>query len=153
MREPEALSEFKRGLTILRNQYPEKAIAHLSRAVELDKTNPFYLSYLGLAMGLAQQGWDAAEQACSRALQMKRTQPELYLNLAEVYRMAGKKAEAIGALEKGLKFTKQDPHLAKAFRRFGARRSPVVPFLDRGHFLNRHLGKVRHRLFSSVGKG
>jgi hypothetical protein len=28
----------------------------------------------------------------------------------------------------------------------GKRCSPVLPFLERGHFLNRSLGKLRHRM-------
>ncbi len=149
-KEPEALEEFKQGLTLLRNQYPEKALAHLRRAVELDPANPFYLSYLGLALARTEEGWTKGEETCLRALRMKRTQPELYLNLAEVYRLANKKEDAVETLQKGLTFTKQDPHLAKMLKRFGLRRAPVLPFLDRGHFLNRHLGKFRHRLFASA---
>jgi hypothetical protein len=34
----------------------------------------------------------------------------------------------------------------------GKRSSPVLPFLERGHFLNRGLGKLRHRLLTASKK-
>jgi tetratricopeptide (TPR) repeat protein len=99
-----------------------------------------------------QPDFDLAEKLCSRALQMKRTQPEFYLNLAEVYGLAGNKEDAIETLDRGLKFTKQNEHLADALRRFGSRRLPVFGFLARTHFLNRKFGKIRQYLLVSLGK-
>ena len=168
----EATEEFKQGLSLLRNDYPGKALLHLNKAVELEKNNPFYLSYLGVALARAGKNWslaeklcsqplqmkrpqpdfDLAEKLCSRALQMKRTQPDFYLNLSEVYGLAGNKEEAIETLSRGLKFTKQNAHLAHALRRFGRRRRPVLRFLDRTHYLNRQFGKMRNRLLTSFGK-
>ena len=168
----EALEEFKQGLSLLRNDYPGKALLHLNKAVALEKNNPFYLSYLGVALARAGKNWSLAEKLCSQtlqmkrpppefylaeklcsqALQMKRTQPELYLNLAEVYALAGNKEDAIETLSRGLKFTKQNEPLADALRRFGSRQPPVISFLDRAHFLNRHLGKIRRQLLVSLGK-
>jgi Flp pilus assembly protein TadD len=144
----------------------------LTKAVELEKNNPFYLSHLGVALARAGKNWslaenlrsqtlqtkrtppefDLAEKLCSQALQMKRTEPEFYLNLAEVHGLAGNKEEAIETLSRGLKFTKQNKHLAAALRQFGSRRPPVLRFLDRTHFLNRSFGKMRNRLLISLGK-
>ena len=168
----EALEEFKQGLSLLRNDYPGKALVHLRKAVELEKNNPYYLSYLGVALARTGKNWslveklssqalqmkrtppefDLAEKLCSQALQMKRTQPEFYLNLAEVYGLAGNKEDAIETLSRGLKFTKQNEHLADALRRFGSRRPPVLGFLAREHFLNRQFGKIRQYLLVSFGK-
>jgi Flp pilus assembly protein TadD len=168
----EAIEEFEKGLSLLRNDYPGRALVHLTKAVELEKNNPFYLSHLGVALARAGKNWslaenlrsqtsqmrrtppefDLAEKLCSRALQMNRTQPELYLNLAEVYSLAGNKEDAIETLSRGLRFTKQNEHLADALRRFGSRRRPVLRFLGRRHFLNRHFGKMRNRLLISLGK-
>ena len=83
---------------------------------------------------------------------MKRTQPEFYLNLAEVQDLAGNKEDAIETLSQGLKFTKQNERLANALREFGSRRRPVLRFLDRTHFLNRHFGRMRYWLLTSIGK-
>jgi Flp pilus assembly protein TadD len=168
----DASQEYEQGLSLLRNDYPGKALVHLTKAVELEKNNPFYLSYLGVALARAGKNWslaeqlssqtsqtkhiqadfDLAEKLCSQALRMKRTQPELYLNLAEVYAVAGNKEDAIETLSRGLKFTKQNEHLADALQQFGSRRPPVLRFLDRTHFLNRSFGKMRNRLLISLGK-
>lgn len=152
MADTEALKEFKEGLGHLGNNYPSKALPHFSKAAELDKHNPFYLSYKGLAIAAAQQNWDEAEELCYTALRKKRNETQLYLNLSEVYRLAGRKADAVEALATGLQFTKKDVRLTRALRKLGVRRPPVVSFLERTHFLNRHLGKFRHRVLKSLGK-
>ncbi len=146
MSDREALEEFKAGLDLLRNNYARKALPHFSRAAELDKNNPFYLSYLGLALAAGERKWDEAEEICLSAMRMMRTQAELYLNLAEVYRLAGKREDAVEILTSGLQFTKRDERLAAALRKFGIRQTPVLRFLERTHFLNRGLGKLRHNV-------
>ena len=152
MSEPDPVEEFKKGLTFLRNNYAHKAVPHITTAVELDKANPFYLSYLGLAIAAAERNWDKAEEICYRAVQMKRTQAELYINLAEVYRLAGKKDDAVEVLTIGRQMTRKDPRILAALRKYGIRRPPVISFLDRQNFLNKKLGKVRYRILKSMGK-
>jgi hypothetical protein len=46
MLDTEAFREFKTGLTFLRDNYANKALPHMRRAVDLDKNNPYYMSYL-----------------------------------------------------------------------------------------------------------
>jgi len=150
MPEVDAVSEFKEGLALLRNNYARKAQHYFTRALEMDKTNPFYISYLGLAMAAGERKWDEGEELCLQAIKMRRTQPELYLNLAELYRLAGKRSEAVETLSQGMVMTKRDARIAEAFNRYGRRRSPVLSFLARDHFLNRELGKLRNR-FSKTG--
>ncbi len=152
MSESVAVKEFREGLTLLSNGYASKAMSHFARARELDRNNPFYLSYQGLALAASERQWEEAEELCFTALRMRRTQPELYLNLAEVYRLAGKKSDALETLSAGLRFTKGDPRLAQALRRLGARRPPVLPFLDRKNFFNRQLGRLRHKVLKAVGR-
>jgi Flp pilus assembly protein TadD len=152
MVEVDAVAEFKEGMALLRNNYARKALPHFTRALELDKANPFYISYLGVAMAAGERNWDAGEELCLQAVKMRRTQPELYLNLADVYRLAGKRQEAIETLTQGLQMTKRDPRIAEALNRYGSRRSPVLPFLDRNNVLNRRLGKLRYRVMRSLGR-
>jgi predicted Zn-dependent protease len=149
MSESEALKAFKEGLKALRRSYSRAALEHMKKAVKLDKENPFYLSYLGLALALTDQNWAEAEDLCYMAVRMKRNQPELYLNLAEVYLRAGRREDAIWILNNGLQFTKQDRRLATALTKLGVRGEPVLSFLDRKNFLNRQLGRLRRRLSAS----
>jgi dihydrofolate reductase len=149
---PDAVREFREGLSFLANNYASKAIPHFTKAHELNKQNPFYLSYLGVAIAASEQKWEDAEERCFTALRMKRNQPELYLNLSEVYRLAGKRQDAVQTLLEGLPLTRHDVRIVKALRKFGVRKSPVLPFLERTHPVNRKLGKIRYRVLKSLGK-
>jgi Flp pilus assembly protein TadD len=152
MSQEDAVREFKEGLTQLSNQYVSKALVHFSNAARADSKNPYYISYLGLALAAARQKWQEAEDLCYSAVRMKRTQPELYLNLAEVYRLQGKRQDAIETLLEGFPLTRHDPRIGKALRKFGVRRPPVFSFLDREHFLNKSFGRLRYKVLKSVGK-
>jgi len=148
MSHPEALREFKEGLDLFHNNCPRQGLAHLKRAAELDMDNPFYLSYLGLALATVEGKTLEAEDLCYDAVRKQRTQAELYLNLAEVYRLAGKKEDAIETLTTGLKLTRHDARLSEALEKLGRRRAPVLSFLDRKNFLNVQLGKLRYQVSS-----
>lgn len=147
-----AMKEFKEGLDALRNKFPRQALVHLKSAVDLEKTNPFFLSYLGLTMAMTDGNPAEAEDLCYDAVRKQRNQPELYLNLAEVYRLNGKKEDAIETLTNGLKLTKRDARLAAALRKMGMRQPPVLTFLDRKNFINVQLGKLRSKVLKASAK-
>jgi hypothetical protein len=46
----------------------------------------------------------------------------------------------------------EDARLKQARSKVENRRAPLLPFLGRTHFLNRELGKLRHRILMSLGK-
>ncbi|HWY44165.1 MAG TPA: tetratricopeptide repeat protein [Candidatus Sulfotelmatobacter sp.] len=152
MMDTEAFREFKQGLTLLRDNYAIKALPHMKRAVELEKNNPYYMSYLGVVLARSERKWGEAEKLCDGAVRMKRNQAQLYLNLAEVYATAGRRDEAVEALQAGLKFARRDIRLNIAMNKLTRRRSPVISFLTRRHPLNRGLGKLRHQTLSLIGK-
>src|SRR5260370_360714 len=111
MMDTEAFREFKTGLTLLRDNYAIKALPHMRRAVDLDKNNPYYMSYLGVVLARSEGKWGEAERLCDSAVRMKRNQAQLYLNLAEVYSTAGRRDDAVDALQTGLKFARRDIRL------------------------------------------
>src|SRR5258707_15452383 len=131
MMDTEAFREFKQGLTFLRDNYAEKALPHMQRAVELDKNNPYYMSYLGVALARSERKWGEAERLCDTAVRMKRNQAQLYLNLAEVFATAGRRDDAVDALQTGLKYARRDIRLTIAMNKLTPRRSPVLAFLGR----------------------
>ena len=145
MMDTEAFREFKAGLALLRSNYFVKALPHMRRATELDKNNPYYMSYLGVVLARSEQKWGEAERLCDSAVKMKRNQAQLYLNLAEVYAQSGRRDEAVEALAAGMKFARRDVRLTIAMNRLASRRQPVLSFLQRTHPLNRQLGILRHR--------
>ncbi len=152
MMDTEAFREFKTGLTLLRDNYAVKALPHMKRAVDLDKNNPYYMSYLGVALARTEQKWAEAERMCDAAVRMKRNQAQLYLNLAEVYISAGRKEDAREALFAGMKYARRDIRLNIAMAKLTPRRLPVFTFLERKHPLNRRFGALRHRTLVAFGK-
>lgn len=152
MMDTEAFREFKTGLTFLRDNYAIKALPHMRRAVDLDKNNPYYMSYLGVVLARSEQKWGEAERLCDTAVRMKRNQAQLYLNLAEVYATAGRREDAVEALQSGLKFARRDVRLSIAMNRLTERRRPVLSFLERQHPLNRQLGIIRHKTLQMFGQ-
>jgi hypothetical protein len=83
---------------------------------------------------------------------MKRNQAQLYLNLAEVYSTAGRREDAVEAIQAGLKFARRDVRLTIAMNKLTDRRRPVLTFLTRKHPLNRQLGILRHRALQAIGQ-
>jgi tetratricopeptide (TPR) repeat protein len=152
MGEEIALAEFKKGVALLRKGQSAEAYEHLRQAAELKEQNPYYLSFLGVSVGRAQRKWAAAMKLCETAISMKRNEPQLYLNLVDVYISAGRMEDAVETLDAALKYCSPDPRLQRARSSFGRRRPPVLGFLDRGHFLNQSLGKLRYRLTKPLGK-
>jgi Flp pilus assembly protein TadD len=152
MLDTEAFREFKQGLTLLRDNYAIRALPHMQRAMDLDRNNPYYMSYLGVVLARSEQKWGEAERLCDAAVRLKRNQAQLYLNLAEVYATAGRKEEAVDALQAGLKFARRDVRLSIALNRLIHRREPVISFLERKHPVNRKLGMLRHRALQMFGQ-
>lgn len=145
--ECDALKEFREGLRLLNQRYPARALIHFMRATAHEQDNPYFISYVGLTLGLAHRKWTEAEELCQTALKMRRNQPQLHLNLAQLYLRAGRKEEALEALVAGLQYTARDSRITRALQQLGVRRPPVFPFLGRGNPLNRCAGQLRHLTF------
>jgi tetratricopeptide (TPR) repeat protein len=145
-------AEFTEGIKLLKNEYPQKALERLQRAYECDKHNPYYISFLGLSIARAQRKWDKASELCEMAVQLRPTEMQFHLNLGEVYASAGLREKALDKLDRALERFGQDARLKQARSRIEKRRSPLLPILGREHFLNRELGKLRHRTLKHLGK-
>jgi tetratricopeptide (TPR) repeat protein len=144
--------EFRKGVELLKNDYPQKALVKLRRAYESDKHNAYYSSFLGLAIGRGQRKWDQAAELCEIAVQLKPEEIQFHLNLAEVYAAAGRREKALDKLDYALGLFGGDARLTQVRKRVEKRRTPVFPFLKREHTLNRELGKLRHRILKGRGK-
>ena len=142
----DSLAEFKEGVKLLKDDYPQKALVKLQSAFESDKHNPFYLSFLGVSIARAQQNWAQATELCEKAVELNPKEIQFHLNLAEVCALAGRREMALHKLDYALGIFDDDPRLKRARSKVEKRRSSVLPFLRRDHFLNRELGKLRHRV-------
>ncbi len=141
----EAFQEFRAGLAFLRGGDAQRALPHLRSALDQEPDNPYYISYVGVAVAAADQKWAEAESLCHSAMRMNRRQAQLYLNLAEVYVAADRKQDAADILARGLHYAPHDLRLRMALDRLSMRRAPVLKFLSRASAINRSLGKLRHR--------
>jgi tetratricopeptide (TPR) repeat protein len=144
--------EFRQGVELLKNDYPQKALVRLRRAFECEKHNPYYLSFLGLAIARAQRKWDQATELCEVAVQLRPKEIQFHLNLGEVYASSGRREKALDMLEAALELFGEDARLKKARSKVENRRNPLVPFFGRRHFLNRELGKLWHRAVKRLAK-
>jgi Flp pilus assembly protein TadD len=150
--ERDLVEEFKQGLKALKNGYSERALGHMRTAFESDKNNPFYLSFLGLSIARAEREWDQAAELCEIAVQLRRSECQFHMNLAEVYALAGRREKALDTLDAALELFSDDQRLKRARSKVEKRRSPVLPFLTRDNFLNRTFGKLRHGTMKRLGK-
>ena len=146
------MDEFRKGVEFLKNEYPQKALVSLRRAFESDKHNAYYSSFLGLAIARAQRKWDQASELCEIAVQLKPKEIQFHLNLGEVYALAGRREKSLDKLDHALEIFGADARLKQARSKVENRRTLLLPFFGRKHFLNRNLGKLRHRILGSVSK-
>ena len=146
------MTEFREGVELLKNEYPQKALAKLRRAYECDKHNPYFMSFLGLSIARAQRKWDLASELCETAVQLKPKEIQFYLNLGEVYAASGMRERALDKLDDAMQLFGEDARLKQARSKVQNRRNPILPFFGREHFLNRELGKLRHRALKYVVK-
>ena len=141
--------DFREGIKLLKNEYPQKALVRFKRAFESDKYNAYYISFLGLAIARAQRKWAQASDLCETA---NPKEIQFHLNLGEVYALAGRREKALDKLERALRLFGDDARLVEARGKVVKRCASVLPFFSRGHFLNRELGKLRHRILKSFDK-
>lgn len=149
---PGHMLEFREGLELLKNEYPAKAVEKLRQAFENDRRNPYYISFLGLSIARAEQNWEHALELCETAVRLNRKEIKFHLNLVEVYSLAGWREKALQKLDSALQLFGNDSRLKRVRAKVVERRSPVLPFLERSHFLNRELGKLRHRMLKRKGR-
>jgi len=74
------------------------------------------------------------------------------VNLAEVYASAGRREKSLDTLDAALELFGEDERLKRARSRVEKRRSPMLPFLTRAHFLNRTFSKLRHHTLKRLGE-
>jgi len=117
-----------------------------------DLPSVFY-AYLGYGVAKYQNNVIEGLKLCRHAIELEFYQPENYYFLAQVQLLARDRRSAMASLERGLEVDSSFGGLLELKREMGERRPPVLPFLARENFLNRLLGKWRHRLLGARGEG
>ena len=134
----------KRGIAAADQGNTLDALLHLETAARLGST-PTLTSYLGYCMARERRQFKAGTGLCRQALLKEPEQAVHYLNLGRVLLAADEKRLAITTFQRGLKRGRHRLILEE-LKKLGMRKPPVVPFLSRGHSLNRFLGLVFTRL-------
>ncbi len=131
--------DWEGGLAVLR---------HLARQekAEFDRPGRFF-SYLGYGVARFESRYKEGVALCRHAIKIEPQEPENHLNLARIYLLRRNRRGAYKALKKGLALNPHHQQLLEFYEEFGRRRPAVLPFLPRGHRLNRILGRIRYRLF------
>ncbi|HJV35075.1 tetratricopeptide repeat protein [Geomonas sp.] len=114
---------------------------YLQEALERDRSAD-NLSLYALALAHHTGDTRAASSLCYQALRMAPRETEHYLRLGIIYLVAGKRREAVRALEVGQR-AGENEEIAKLLQVLGTRGRPVFPFLSRDNPLNKYLGKMR----------
>lgn len=127
---------------INRNKFRE-ALDHLIDALRIAPKNPLYLSYFGVCIAQVQGDFDRALRHCKQALDVLPLDPVLNVNLGKVYRLRGDNFNAHRIFVTAFQINKNHPSPAAELTRMGIRRPPVIPFLPRSNWANRHLGRLR----------
>ncbi len=138
------------GLGLLDRGKGREAVDHLKRAHAREPNNPKYCSSYALARALVQREFLGAADLARSALRAQFYNPDLYLNLARIYLAHDFKSEAVRVLRRGLMLDPEHPRIAQHLARLGIRRRPPIPFLGRGHLLNRLLGKVQFHVMGAI---
>ena len=98
---------------------------------------------LGLLLAIVQGRVREGLELCEEALEAAFYDPEMYLNLARVHLRTGWRSQAAKVLRNGLRIVPDDPRLLEEIGRVSPRAHKPLPFLDRDHFVNLHLGRLR----------
>ena len=132
------------GLAAFRARDLPAAHRAFERAHRRGPRHPRAMSWYGVTLVLVERNLSLGVSLCDQAVRPG-PDPELLLNLARVHLALNQRERAVRAVERGLLAAPGDEPLRSALRALGTRRTPVLPFLDRGNPLNRMLGRLRHR--------
>lgn len=131
-----------------RSVNPTEQMILYEQAHRIDLNDPMAMSYHGMALATMKGAYLQGIVFCEEAVRRVGPNPELLVNLAKAYTAANSKREAVRCLRRAL--SRSGGVHSGALRellKLGLRRPPVIPFLPRSFFLNKWLGKLRHRLF------
>lgn len=144
MQHKEAEEHFIKGLKAISEGKTPAALSHFEKALETDKS-PLNHSYFGLCIAKERGQVKKAVAICEDTVKNEPGNSTLYLNLARVYLIAGRKEDAIRTFREGM-HREADPEIIAELNRLGMRRPPVFSFLRRKNPLNRYLGFILKKL-------
>lgn len=142
----EAAQEFfRRAEGLLSKGDNLSALHYFEKSLSLNSSSALCQSYVALLIASERGQMQKAIVLAEDALSKQPDNPLTYLNLGKLYLKAGRKAEAIEVVRKGLSCG-DFPEGIKFLDAIGNRRKPVFPFLARKNFLNKYAGLLLKKL-------
>ena len=157
---PETSEEaYKRGLACLERRTYQEAASYFQAAIDREglaqaqkSTNMKYLSFLGLALNLAQVRSDEGLKMCEQAAKRDFFDPDIYCNLGIVLLRHRQRGPAFAAFSRGLTLRPKHKRILEELDRYERRSSPVFSLLRRDHPLNIVAGRLRARVRQLFGR-
>ena len=141
----DASATLEEGLARYRAGDAVGAHAAFERAHRRAPSDARIMSWYGLTLVLVEKNLNLGVLYCDQALRAAGPEVELLLNQERAHLALGQRERAVRAILRGLATAPEDASLKLAQASMGWRRRPVFPCLGRGNFLNRWLGRMRHR--------
>lgn len=138
------------GARYLREGRYQQGHDALASAAELAPQHAHTRSLLGLSVAYVDRDLEKARTLCESAAKQEFFNPDVYLNLARVYLVFGRRAEAMRYLRRGQMIDPGNGTIRQEMELLGRRRIPILPFLPRRHPINRALGGARNMIRSSL---
>lgn len=107
--------------------------------------SPEMLSLMGYSLATESGQIREGIKLCKKAILLNPHNCDYYLRLGQIYLLAGRKEECIKVLRRGLR-VKKDNRIIAELKKIGIRKPPHFSSLDRGHILNKVVGKLLHAL-------
>ncbi len=134
-----------KGISAAEKGFIPSAQAYLDQAAQINNS-PAVLSYQAYCLAKGQGRIQAAVQLCRDALDRDPHNSLHYLIMGRILLLSGHREKAIRTFRQGLR-TSPNPKIIVELKKLGLRKPAIFQNLDRGHLLNRSLGK----LFSKLG--
>ncbi len=137
----------------LKDKQPKAAYVLLQQGILHYPDDPIIVSYYGCLQAVVDKRYRSGVDTCKKAFSLIKKEMTgkqsiaavLCLNLGRAYIAAGRRQEAVEAIEKGLKYDRRNPELIKELQIMGKRKKPPLPFLSRSNPLNKYIGMLLHK--------
>ncbi|VAW82770.1 hypothetical protein MNBD_GAMMA14-1487 [hydrothermal vent metagenome] len=152
-REHRARGEYDLGIALFRKKRWRTSARHFSQAEHRCSRDDIrlqrYKSWHGLS--LVYSGDVSGLNLCRHAAANEHIDATVFQNLALCELKFRHRKRACAAVKRGLAISPKHRGLLKLRKKMGARRQPVLVFLDRNNPLNKWLGKITYRRANKAG--
>ena len=134
---------FRQAMASLKGGEIHEAASQLRDLVYSGSTDPRHLSFCGLLTATIEGRMKEGLALCQEALQLGFSDPDVYLNLARLYSLSGRRKRAVSILRKGIHAVEgRHAGIISELDRLSPRSAPLST-LHRDNVLNKNLGKLR----------